>query len=88
MATSYSPLKTALIGGLTLSALHACWVMLVASGWAQPILDFVFKLHMLNSPFIVQPFSLLLSLELIALTFVVGAFYGIVFSLIRKLIRQ
>ena len=88
MTTYYSPLKTALIGGLTLSALHACWVMLVASGWAQPILDFVFKLHMLNSPFIVQPFSLLLSLELIALTFAVGAFYGIVFSLIKKLIHQ
>ena len=88
MSKPNSALKTALIGSLTLSALHACWVMIVASGWAQPLLDFIFKLHMLNSPFVVQPFSILLSAELLALTFVVGAFYGLVFSLIRKLLNK
>ena len=88
MSTSHSPLKIALIGGLTLSALHACWVIIVASGWAQPLLDFIFKLHMLNSPFVVQPFNMLLSAELLALTFVIGAFYGLVFSLIIKLLNK
>lgn len=78
----------AFIGGLTLAAFHACWIMIVASGWAQPILDFIFKLHMLNSPFIVQPFSIMLSLELLALTFIIGAFYGVIFSLIRKSITK
>ena len=87
MTVASHPTKSALIGGFTLSALHACWILIVASGWAQPLLDFIFKLHMLNSPFVVQPFSILLSLELIALTFVIGAFYGVVFSLIRKLMH-
>ena len=88
MSTASTPLKAALIGGFTLSALHTCWIMIVASGWAQPLLDFIFKLHMLNSPFIVQPFSVVLSLELITLTFVIGAFYGLVFSIIRKLLTK
>lgn len=78
----------ALIGGFTLASFHACWIVIVASGYAQPILDFIFKLHMLNSPFIVQPFSVLLSAELIALTFIIGAMYGVVFSLIRKSISN
>lgn len=88
MSTSDSAFKTALIGGLTLSALHACWIILVALGWAQILLDFVFKLHMLNSPFIVQPFSILLSAELLLLTFSIGAVYGILFSLIRNLLNK
>lgn len=88
MTAARSPVKAALIGGFTLSALHACWILIVASGWAQPLLDFIFELHMLNSPFIVQPFSIVLSVELIVLTFVIGAFYGIVFSFIRKLCNK
>ena len=88
MSQPTSALKTACIGGFTLSALHACWVVIVASGWAQPVLDFILNLHMLNSPFVVQPFSILVSAELLALTFVIGAFYGLVFSFIRKLLKK
>jgi hypothetical protein len=63
-------------------------VLLVYFGFAQPLLDFIFKLHMLNSPFIVQPFSLVLAVQLIVITFLIGAFYGIVFSVIRKLFSK
>ncbi|MFZ4379972.1 MAG: hypothetical protein ACOYN1_09470 [Polynucleobacter sp.] len=75
--------QTSLIGGLCLSSLHFCWVMLVALGWAQWLLDFIFKLHMLNSPFQVQVFDPLLALGLIAITFFIGCFYGAIFYLIK-----
>ncbi len=80
--------SSALIGGLCLASFHFCWALLVYFGFAQSLLDFIFKLHMLNSPFIVQPFSFVLVVQLIVITFLIGAFYGIVFSVIRKLFSK
>jgi hypothetical protein len=76
--------QTSLIGGVCLATLHFCWAVLVALGWAQPLMDFIFKLHMLNSPFQVQAFSFPLAFGLVAITFLIGCFYGIVFYLIKK----
>ena len=75
--------RTTIVGGLCLSSLHVFWVLLVAVGWAQPLLDLVFKLHMLNSPFQVQPFDAGLAAGLIALTFLIGSLYGAVFYLVK-----
>ena len=75
--------RTTIVGGLCLSSLHVFWVLLVAVGWAQPLLDLVFKLHMLNSPFQVQPFDVGLAAGLIALTFLIGSLYGAVFYLVK-----
>lgn len=80
-------LKSSLVGGLSLASLHLFWVLIVASGWAQPLLDWIFKLHMLSSPFQVQPFNLGFAATLLAITFAIGCFYGAVFELIRKLIQ-
>jgi hypothetical protein len=76
-------LRMSFIWGMCLSSLHLCWVFLIATGWAQPLLDFIFKLHMLNPPFQVQAFNPLLALGLLGMTFLVGCFYGVVFYLIK-----
>jgi hypothetical protein len=76
--------QTTLLGGLCLSSLHVCWVILVALGLAQPLLNLIFKLHMLNSPFEVQPFNPSLAIGLVAITFLIGCFYGALFSLIKN----
>ena len=78
--------RTSIIGGLCLAALHSCWVILIYLGWAQPLMDFNFKLHMLTPPFQVQPFDEILALGLISITFLIGCFYGAVFYLIKYLI--
>ena len=44
-------LKTSITGGLSLASFHVIWILLVAVGWAQALMDFIFKLRMLNSPF-------------------------------------
>lgn len=77
-------IQTGLISGLCLSSLHLSWVILILLDWAQPLMDFIFKLHMLNSPFQVQPFSLGLAISLVIITFVIGAFYGLIFVLIKN----
>ncbi len=81
-------IQTGLIAGLCLSSLHLSWIVLILLGWAQPLMDFIFKLHMLNSPFQVQPFSIGLAVSLVIITFVIGAFYGLVFVLIKSLMAK
>lgn len=75
--------RTSLIGGLCLASLHFCWALLVALGWAQPLMNFIFKLHMLNPPFQVQPFNLPLAFGLVSVTFFIGCFYGLIFYFIK-----
>jgi len=81
-------IQTSLITGLCLSSLHLSWIVLIILGWAQPLMDFIFKLHMLNSPFQVQPFNLGLAVSLVIITFIIGAFYGLVFFLIKNLLAK
>lgn len=81
-------MRNMMIGGLCLSSLHILWIMLVVFGLAQPFMDFIFKLHMLNSPFQVQAFDPVLALGLVAITFSFGCFYGLVFYFIKTLIRK
>ena len=84
--SSLSYWKVAIGFGLGLSSLHLCWVVLIFLGWAQPVMDYIFKIHMLNAPFQIQPFNLSYAAQLIAITFAVGCFYGLVFVLIKRLL--
>lgn len=82
-----SLIQSCLVGGLCLASLHLTWVILVLLAWAQPLMDFIFKLHMLSSPFQVQPFHWGYALSLITITFGVGFFFGLVFYLIQNAIQ-
>jgi len=75
--------RTSMVGGLCLASLHFCWALLIALGWAQAFMDFIFKLHMINPPFQVQAFNPLLAFELVGITFLIGCFYGAVFYFIK-----
>ncbi len=83
-----SPFQLSVISGFRLASLHICWALLVVIGWAQPVIDFIFKLHMLSSPFKVQPFELPFALGLVGITFLIGCFYGIVFSIVKKAVSS
>jgi type III secretory pathway component EscS len=69
--------KSILIWGLGFSSLHCLWILLVVAGWAQSVIDFIFKIHMMNSPIQVQPFSLIFSIQLLLITFLIGMTYGV-----------
>lgn len=47
--------------GLSVAALlagwHLAWTLLAASGWAQPLVDLVYRLHFLKSEAVVGPFN-------------------------------
>lgn len=56
--------------GLLLAAWHLIWVLFVMMGWAKGILDFVFGLHFLSNPYVIQPFTFCNALMLIVFVFV------------------
>ncbi len=74
------PHKAGLALGGVFAVFHFLWALLVLLGWAQAILDWIFRLHFIQPPFLVSSFSLLLALELIIVTFVIGYGLGWIFA--------
>lgn len=73
--------KQAAVGFGSLAALmHAAWSALIFSGSAQEFVDWVFGLHMVTSAIKVTAFNLTVAAMLIALTFIVGAVFGMIFA--------
>ena len=75
-----SPHTTGLALGGLFAVIHLLWAIAVALGVAQPAMNFVFRMHMLTPVLTVEPFSLMRSIGLIVLTFVVGYVVGWIFA--------
>jgi len=72
--------KTGLVLGTFLGACHTIWAALVAVGWAQPIINFVFWMHMIKPVYVIGPFSFWIALMLISVTTAIGYVGGIVLA--------
>lgn len=72
--------KVALTFGLFIGGWHLIWSVLVISGIAQMLLDFVFWAHMIANPYKVTGFTLMQSLTLIVMTFIFGYIGGYIFA--------
>lgn len=66
--------------GLTLGALiggmHALWALLVATGLAQALYDFILWAHMIHIAFVIGPFDAMAALTLVVMTGVGGYIVG------------
>lgn len=51
---------------------------MIAVGLAQGFMDFIFRLHMINPPYGIAPFSLVMAVSLIIITAVIGYIAGLV----------
>lgn len=71
-----NPFRLGFVFGSVLALCHAFWAMLVALGWAQTILGFIFWAHFVNPPYHVAAFDLSRAFVLMGLTFVVGLVLG------------
>jgi hypothetical protein len=77
-----SPVKAALSVGLVLGIYHFAWVTLVAVGLAKPFMDFVLRLHFIQINYNLAPFEASTAAMLVALTFTIGAAFGLVFAFV------
>lgn len=77
-----SPLACGLSVGIVIGLWHLTWAALVASGYAQPLLDFVLRLHFLEFKYVLTPFAASTAAMLVAVTFAVGFLFGSIFALV------
>ena len=77
-----SPAKSAVTFAVLIGGFHLVWSILVALGWAQAIIDFVFWAHMLGIPVIVKAFDPTATLTLIIITSIIGALFGYFMAII------
>jgi hypothetical protein len=72
--------KVGLALGSLAGTLHAAWSLLVAVGWAKPLMDFFYGLHFMNNPMMVQEFSVGNAILLILVASLVGYAAGWLFG--------
>lgn len=69
---------------LLFAAFHAIWAILVWAGAAQPLMDFIFHLHMIKPPYIIEPFNISTAAALVLVTggvgFIAGWFFGFLWN--------
>ncbi len=75
-------IKAGITFGALLGISHLSWVLLVAFGWAQPLMDFVFWMHFIRPVYVIQPFSFSAAVVLIIVTAVTGFVIAFVFGVI------
>ena len=82
MSQHISPLKTAFTFAILVGGIHLVWSILVALGWAQPLLDFIFWAHMFSMPFVVKAFDPAAALTLVVITSIIGGIFGYAMAII------
>ena len=68
--------------GAIIGLWHVTWSLLVAAGWAQPVIDFVFWMHFIKPVYVIQPFNLGTATVLVVVTVVIGFVVGSVFAVL------
>jgi hypothetical protein len=74
--------KTGVALGAVFGVWHLCWSLLVATKWAQPVIDFVFWIHFIKPIYVIEPFDTIRAIILILVTSTIGLVFGSLFALI------
>ena len=85
--SAIDPVRTGLASGPDRSVAFE-WSILVAFGWAQPFIDFVFWMHFLKPPYVVQPFNFTTAAILLVVTLSLGFVIGSIFAALWNWISQ
>lgn len=70
------PNKVGLVIAALIGGWHFVWLLLVLTGWAQSIIDFIFWAHMIKPVYFVKPFDPMAAVVLIVITSVIGYIFG------------
>jgi hypothetical protein len=76
------PIRAGLVLGAVVGAWHLCWALLVAAGWAQMVIDFIFWMHFIKPVYVVGPFDTGIAAVLVIVTFLLGFLLAFVFALL------
>ena len=59
---------------------HLIWSILLALGWAKPLVDFILNIHHIQVLYEIMPFEFGKAVGLVIVTFIVGYVFGFVFA--------
>lgn len=68
--------KLGIVFGSLLGLWHLIWAVLVATGLAQWLMDWVFRLHFIQPPYTLTAFKLSYAIGLIVITSTLGYIFG------------
>lgn len=71
-----NPNKVGLVFGALLGGWHLAWALLVASGFAQALYDFILWAHMIHLQLTVGPFDMNAAATLVVVTALFGYVFG------------
>ncbi len=74
--------RAALIFAILLGGWHLLWSVLVAAGWAQPLIDFIFWIHFIRPVYVIERFNIGIALLLIGVTATIGYAIGWIFAVL------
>jgi hypothetical protein len=75
-----SPWRTGAAFGAVIGLFHLAWAALVALEAAQPVIDFILKIHFVELPLKIAPFNLELAVTLVSVTMALGYAGGVIFA--------
>ena len=88
MSAHISVGKSGLVLGIVMGLYHLCWSALVASGWAQRVIDFVFWMHFIKPIYVIEPFEIARAGILLVVTTGIGIVIGAAFALIWNALHK
>jgi hypothetical protein len=80
--------KVGLAVGLVLGGFHLFWALLIAVGLAQPLIDFIFNLHMIEPVIFVSDFSIWLTICLVVFTTLIGYIVGYTYACVWNYLHK
>lgn len=80
--------KSGLVLGVVMGGFHLCWSALVASGWAQPVMDFVFWMHFIKPAWVIEPFAIAKAIILFFVTSIIGFVIGSIFAAVWNALHK
>lgn len=75
-----NPVKTGLALGGLVGGIHLIWVILIALGWAQSLVEFSLWAHMVSSPVTIEAFDFSAAAILVIVVVAVGYAIGYAFA--------
>jgi hypothetical protein len=88
MGAHLNPVKTGIAIAAAFAGWHLSWSILVALGWAQPVIDFVFWMHFIKPVYVVEPFEVARAAVLLAVTAGLGFVIGWAFAWIWNAVHR
>lgn len=71
-----STTTTGLVLGAIMGDVHLFWSLLVAAGWGQPIMNFIFWMHFIKPIYLIEPFESIRAISLVVVTSIIGFVIG------------